>query len=218
MHVSNSFTLLIFEHTRIQTLFWILLFFWFLNTFEFKRCKFFNFSDLRKHFCVLKLENIWPINNVENKCLYSLCFWIHLNSTLLVIMRIKIIGRLPWVKNYQRLRKPSRQVCGKSFKRERSDRTCSPWYFNVFYLHNFVWEDCKMWDYREKTKQTWNGLEVLCKYIVKEPFHLIWNVQKFIKWLLIEDNKVKIKIYYVSHFWDMLNLFDGLRAHALCPV
>ena len=146
-------------------------------------------------------------------------FPVFLNSkaTLLVIMRIKISGPLPWVKNYQQLRKP-RQVYCESFKRERSGRTCSLWYFNVFYLHNFVWEDCKIWDYREKTKQKWNGLEVLCKYIVKEPFHLILNVEKFIKRLLIEENKVKIKIYYVFHFWDMLNLFDGLRAHALCPV
>ena len=55
-------------------------------------------------------------------------FPVFLNSkaTLLAIMRIKIPGRLPEVKNYQQLRKPSRQVCSESFKRERSGRTCSP--------------------------------------------------------------------------------------------
>ena len=55
-------------------------------------------------------------------------FPVFLNSkaTLLAIMRIKTSGRLPWVKNYQRVRKTSQQVCGESFKRERSGRTCSP--------------------------------------------------------------------------------------------
>ena len=128
-------------------------------------------------------------------------FPVFLNSkaTLLAIMRIKISGRLPWVKNYQRLWKPLRQVCGESFKRERSGWTCSPWYFNVFYLHNFVWEDCKMWDYREKTKQTWNGLEVRCKYIVKGPFHLILNVENIIKRLLIEDNKDILRFSFLRY-------------------
>ena len=86
-----------------------------------------------------------------------------------------------------------------SFKRERSGWTCSPWYFNVFYLHNFVWEDCKMWDYREKTKQTWNGLEVWCKYIVKGPFHLILNVENIIKRLLIEDNKDILRFSFLRY-------------------
>ena len=55
-------------------------------------------------------------------------FPVFLNSKamLLAIMHIKTSGRLPWVENYERLRKSSRQVCGESFKREQSGRTCSP--------------------------------------------------------------------------------------------
>ena len=45
-------------------------------------------------------------------------FPVFLNSkaTLLAIMRIKISGRLPWVKNYQRPRKPSRKYAVKVLK------------------------------------------------------------------------------------------------------
>ena len=192
MHILNSFTLLIFEHTRIQTLFWILLFFWFLNTFELKRCEFFHSSDLWKHFCVLKLQNIWPINNGENKCLYSLCFWIPKLRYWPSCVKRYLDAYLGWkIINDYGTGKPSRQVYGESFKREQCGWTCSLWYFKVLYLRNFVWGDYKMWDYREKSKQTWNGLEVPRKHIVKGPFHTILNVEKIIKDYLSRTTKWK---------------------------
>ena len=147
-HLNNSFIILIFEHIRIRTLFWILLFFWFLNTFEFKRCEFFHSSDLWKDFCVLKLQKIWPTNNDENKYLYSLCFWISKLRYWASCVEKYLDAYLGWkIINGCATGKPSRQIRGESFKREVSGWTCSPWYFKVLYLRT------KMWNYREK-KQT----------------------------------------------------------------
>ena len=188
----NSFSLLIFEHTRIQILFWILLFFWFSNTFEFKRCEFFHPSDLWKHFCVLELQNIWPTNNGENKCLYSLCFWIPKLRYWPSYVKWYLDAYLGWkIINDHGTGKPSRQICDESFKRERSvgnfpfdtSKYCTSAILCVGTITcEITWK---------RQKKCGNGLEVPHKYIVKGLFHVILNVEKIIKDYLFRTTKWK---------------------------
>ena len=103
-----------------------LLFFWFLNTFEWKRCESFNSSDLLKHFCVLKIQNICPINNGEDKGLDFPCFWIPKLCYWTSCVERYLHAYPGWkIINGYGTGKPSRKKCCESFTIERSGWTCS---------------------------------------------------------------------------------------------
>ena len=148
-HILNSFILSIFEHTRIRTLFWILLFFWFLKTFKFKGHQFFRSSDLWKYFSALKLQNIWPISNGENKCCIPYVF--EFQSYVTEHHVYKDIWTTTLNEKLSTATEPQNHHNKYAVKVLKENKVIGHVPRDI-HLRTFAWGDYKMWDYREKTK------------------------------------------------------------------
>ena len=124
-HILNSFILLIFEHSRIRTLFW------FFYSFDFWTHSNANVVNpfillICENTFVLKIQNICPINNGENKGLDFPCFWIPKLCYWTSCVERYLDAYIGWkIINGYGTEKPSRKKCGESFKIERSGWTCS---------------------------------------------------------------------------------------------
>ena len=138
----------------------------------------------------------------------NVVFPMFLNSkaTLLNIMCIKISGRLPWMKNYQRLRNRKTITTNMRWKFQKRTKWLDmfPVIFTSARLRGGTIK-CEITGKRQNKRG--NGLEVPCKYIVKRPFHMVLNIEKIIKDYLSRTAKWK-QWYIPFHIFEICLTFS----------